>query len=787
MTTTISLTGRLADVMSQPVDSINSVTVKAPSYRPGPGVELTTSQPTNVQLSGDGAITINVVEGIGWIYVEGDGWSDSIRFVAAAGMTTVWEAVVNALPITIDVKQYLISLGNMAEEHRAELLSIAQDNIADMTAILNEVEDLKSYVEQQTNAIDVAFIDSIPPYLQKDSPTGLEATYLRQDTALNEFARVITPEQFGASDSATVDTSSAVQAAVDASAELKIPCVLQSRVYRLSQPVKVPSGAHVTGLPGATIKADYKLTKAFYTEGSFSQQVKIRDSARNGDMSVTVLDASGIQAGDRIRLQSQRNSLSDDAGDDWRLGAATGASVSVYFTEYVRVEAVNTETYTVTLDSPLLFPTYASHGHAETSPLGREAATVEVATFAADIVLENFTIQGLGDRGIEINMGYNVTINDVTVVCSRNGGDAIIFAGSWNCKAQRCNAYYTNPAVGRMAGKNSFKTISSQVCGFVGCFAENATQGFDMTYGGGFNGPCISCYVINCETQGARYHGATVHGGSIFSTISNNRFMNCRGSGIGTRGRSTVVTNNIVEGNSKSGVFGIAVYQAGCVDTLVSGNQVHGFGTGVILYDSDADSLDGEMKWVGLRVSNNVIRFWTDNGVWVYRKSSQYTGELGIFIESNNIKGGVSPSGTKNDEACGIRIDSLRNGLRVLNNTIDLRGAGYLKGGVHADPNVRNLTVSGNAIINTSGDGIRMEPHTPTPGQGTPTLYVGTGNRLEAVSRFGIRLPETGVTKAMEDMHQGHVTVTGSKSGTGALTSLLEGLARLGIIVDQST
>lgn len=166
MATTISLTGRLADVMSQPVDSINNVTVKAPSYRPGPGVELTTSQPTSVQLSGDGAISVNVVEGVGWIYVDGDGWSDSIRFVAAEGMTTLWEAVVNALPITIDVKRYLTSLGNMAEEHRAELLSIAKDNIADMSAILNEVADLKRYVEQQTNAIDVAFTESVPPYLQ---------------------------------------------------------------------------------------------------------------------------------------------------------------------------------------------------------------------------------------------------------------------------------------------------------------------------------------------------------------------------------------------------------------------------------------------------------------------------------------------------------------------------------------------------------------------------------------------------------------------------------------------
>lgn len=97
MATTITLSGRLSDVTDRSVETIARVTAKAPAYRPGPDVDIITSQPSDITLAEDGKITLNVVAGVGWLYLEGDGWSDSIRFVAAAGMTTLWEAVVNGL------------------------------------------------------------------------------------------------------------------------------------------------------------------------------------------------------------------------------------------------------------------------------------------------------------------------------------------------------------------------------------------------------------------------------------------------------------------------------------------------------------------------------------------------------------------------------------------------------------------------------------------------------------------------------------------------------------------
>lgn len=106
----ITLTGKLEDITTRPVEDVTRVTVKAPVARPG--AAITTSQPRTVDLREDGTITFDAAEGPGWLYIEGPGWSDSIKFVAAAGMTHLWEAIVNATG-TPGFADYLKMIGDV--------------------------------------------------------------------------------------------------------------------------------------------------------------------------------------------------------------------------------------------------------------------------------------------------------------------------------------------------------------------------------------------------------------------------------------------------------------------------------------------------------------------------------------------------------------------------------------------------------------------------------------------------------------------------------------------------
>lgn len=94
---TLTLKGKLIDLTTKPVEDVTNVTVKAPAPNAASMGTITT-QPRKVDLSSDGSFSLTVAEGTGWLFVEGPGWSDSIRFVAKAGMTLFEQARLNAGP-----------------------------------------------------------------------------------------------------------------------------------------------------------------------------------------------------------------------------------------------------------------------------------------------------------------------------------------------------------------------------------------------------------------------------------------------------------------------------------------------------------------------------------------------------------------------------------------------------------------------------------------------------------------------------------------------------------------
>lgn len=114
-----TLTGKLADVTNKTPENISSITVKAPSVRIGGGTEVITSSPAKVEFNRTtGSITISdLTGGLSWIFIEGDGWSDSIALSVAEGMTTLVEAIANAsgVPGMVDYLALLNGLDGAAE------------------------------------------------------------------------------------------------------------------------------------------------------------------------------------------------------------------------------------------------------------------------------------------------------------------------------------------------------------------------------------------------------------------------------------------------------------------------------------------------------------------------------------------------------------------------------------------------------------------------------------------------------------------------------------------------
>lgn len=125
----VTMSGRLQDITTQPVEEITTATVKAPVYTVGSS-GLTTSQPRLLRIGADGSFKVTADEGPGYLYLEGPGWSDSIKFVTVAGLTKFNDAVINAIPVSSAVRDML-----------REMMRTGDATIRDIKALLSNSVD----------------------------------------------------------------------------------------------------------------------------------------------------------------------------------------------------------------------------------------------------------------------------------------------------------------------------------------------------------------------------------------------------------------------------------------------------------------------------------------------------------------------------------------------------------------------------------------------------------------------------------------------------------------------
>lgn len=143
----IRLQGNIADITGKPVQRGTNLTVKASRVTPGVA-GLTVTEPENVPIGADGSLTVSAVEGVkGWLYIEHDGWSDSVPLLAAAGMTKLWQAVANALGV-VGLADYLKLLEDGAagmKEKADAAVKAAADGIRFQKGFLRDGDNLNDF------------------------------------------------------------------------------------------------------------------------------------------------------------------------------------------------------------------------------------------------------------------------------------------------------------------------------------------------------------------------------------------------------------------------------------------------------------------------------------------------------------------------------------------------------------------------------------------------------------------------------------------------------------------
>ena len=182
-----TLTGKITDVTGRAPNSISSITVKAPSVRIGGsgGSSVIVSSPATVDFNrSTGDITISgLTIGLSWLYIEGDGWSDSIALAAADGMITLVEAVANAsgVPGLVDYIELLETLRQNMQDvitdefARNSTASVGYSASAGKNVQLNTEGKLNiatSQVTREQDAVSKGYVDQRVPITGTGSPEG---------------------------------------------------------------------------------------------------------------------------------------------------------------------------------------------------------------------------------------------------------------------------------------------------------------------------------------------------------------------------------------------------------------------------------------------------------------------------------------------------------------------------------------------------------------------------------------------------------------------------------------
>jgi hypothetical protein len=544
----------------------------------------------------------------------------------------------------------------------------------------------------------------------------------------NEFDnRGVNVKWFGAKGDGIADDTAAIQNAINSlSSNGGGKVIIPSGNYKCGQ-ITVASNITIEGMGNSSVILP-TANILFLAEGSFGEEIPFGDNKAFGDVSIVTTANHNLIINDIVLIKSQRDCLSSDAGDDWKLGYPTSGNHSLYFGEFGRVRSINSPTQ-VTLASGLIFPSYRIDKSQESSPTARNFSTVQKFNPVSNVVFRNFKIDGqTGARAISIRKGFQCYVENVEQVNAKDGA-FIIFEESLLCRAYRSRVIYdAQTDAANLYSRNGFKVISGYECGFVECYGENGSQTFDITYNTG-SVPSVYCYVKDSETKGATNNPLTTHGGTYVVQVINNSFVDNKANGIAIRTRSSIITNNRISGTKTVSTYGITLYEGYARDCVVTNNSITGFQNAVEITDGTSEG--EQFKWIGAMIAHNTITK-CNRGLYFKRNASNtFTGSTGTVFESNILKNMDGTFGK------GVHLVPYVAGVTIKNNVMD--GANTFNAGVYADANTNDIYIDENMFLNCGTCIWLLDPSdTVVFPTGKNNAYIGDGNIYKSNVTFTI-------------------------------------------------
>ncbi len=445
-------------------------------------------------------------------------------------------------------------------------------------------------------------------------------------TFQDKMRDTVSVKDFGAKGDGMQVESMAIQRAIDYAASLSRggSVVIPPGLYRLDQPIAMRSMVRVVCDIGAVFDASESSDTQGVVKfvGSAGSEVPLASPLQRGGRSISLASTVDIKSDDLLHLVGQRNCLSPDAGEAWRLGLGTPGSLTCYFGEFL-ISASTGSLSTINIGAGPVFPNYLTTASGETDPNARPRSTVRVIAPVKDAHFIGGKFTGLNGKNTVFfsQFARDCTAEDSVVDKGLTQGSAVFWTDSYRCDAIRVQSYF-DPALDYPESDhhkyNSFKTAGAQRCHFIECGSEFGAQNVDFSYLN-FGTPSIDCTVRSGKFNYSKSNPITTHPGTYRINVLDNECFYCQGSGISIRSRGGVISRNTVTGDqdifTAGSGYGISMYAGWARDNTISDNVVDGFNIG--LYEWDSSNLGQQFnrtgnKWIGNTVKNVV------DGVQIY-------------------------------------------------------------------------------------------------------------------------------------------------------------------------